>query len=80
MGLPHRPYVLGVSREGHRLRPDHPTVLAKQKEMNDILKRVVDALDKDTLLVVLEDQGIDREGDHDGDHDHEVSPTPHLPH
>ncbi|KAI9513378.1 hypothetical protein F5148DRAFT_1155355 [Russula earlei] len=42
-------------------------------QMNDVLKRVVDALDKDTLLVVLGDHGMDRKGDHGGDGDLEVS-------
>ncbi|KAI0299999.1 hypothetical protein B0F90DRAFT_1725887 [Multifurca ochricompacta] len=58
---------------GHFLGPDHPTMLAKQQQMNDILKRVVDALDKDTLLIVLGDHGMDRKGDHGGDGDLEVS-------
>jgi len=37
--------------------------------MNDVLKRVVDALDSDTLLVALGDHGMDRKGDHNGDSD-----------
>jgi len=48
--------------------------------MNDMQKRVVDALDKDMLLVVLEDRGMVREADHRGDRDFEVSLTPHHPH
>lgn len=48
-------------------------MLAKQQQMNDVLKRVVDALDQDTLLVVLGDHGMDRKGDHGGDGDLEVS-------
>jgi len=48
-------------------------MLAKQQLMNDVLRRVVDALDKDTLLVVLGDHGMDRKGDHGGDSDLEVS-------
>jgi len=30
-------------------------MLPKQQQMNDMLKRVIDALDKDTPLVALED-------------------------
>jgi len=37
--------------------------------MNDVLKRVVDALDSDTLLVALGDHGMDRKGDHSGGSD-----------
>ena len=66
-------HFLGVDHVGHRVGPDHPTMLAKQKQMNDVLQNVVDALDKDTLLVVLGDHGMDRKGDHGGDGDLEVS-------
>ncbi|KAI0263618.1 hypothetical protein BC834DRAFT_938601 [Gloeopeniophorella convolvens] len=66
-------HFLGVDHVGHRVGPDHPTMLAKQQQMNDVLTRVVDALDKDTLLVVLGDHGMDRKGDHGGDGDLEVS-------
>ncbi|KAH9995319.1 hypothetical protein BJV77DRAFT_1059736 [Russula vinacea] len=52
---------------------DLHTVDNGQQQMNDVLKRVVDALDKDTLLVVLGDHGMDRKGDHGGDGDLEVS-------
>jgi phosphatidylinositol glycan class O len=66
-------HFLGVDHVGHRVGPDHPTMLAKQKQMNDVLQKVVDALDKDTLLVVLGDHGMDHKGDHGGDGDLEVS-------
>jgi phosphatidylinositol glycan class O len=66
-------HFLGVDHVGHRVGPDHPTMRGKQQQMNDVLKRVVDALDKDTLLVVLGDHGMDRKGDHGGDGDLEVS-------
>ena len=66
-------HFLGVDHVGHRVGPDHPTMLGKQQQMNDILKRVVDHLDNDTVLVVLGDHGMDRKGDHGGDGDLEVS-------
>jgi phosphatidylinositol glycan class O len=66
-------HFLGVDHVGHRVGPDHPTMLGKQQQMNDVLKRVVDLLDDDTLLVVLGDHGMDRKGDHGGDGDLEVS-------
>ena len=66
-------HFLGVDHVGHRVGPDHPTMLAKQKQMNHVLQNVVDALDKDTLLIVLGDHGMDHKGDHGGDGDLEVS-------
>ncbi|KAH9850999.1 hypothetical protein C2E23DRAFT_781710 [Lenzites betulinus] len=66
-------HFLGVDHVGHRVGPDHPTMRAKQQQMDDVLRRVVDQLDDDTLLVLLGDHGMDRKGDHGGDGDHETS-------
>ncbi|KAG5634046.1 hypothetical protein H0H81_003636 [Sphagnurus paluster] len=66
-------HFLGVDHVGHRVGPDHPSMKAKLTQMNDVLKRVVDLLDEDTLLVVLGDHGMDRSGDHGGDGDLETS-------
>ena len=66
-------HFLGVGHVGHRVGPDHPTMLAKQQQTNEFLKRVVNALDQGTLLVVFGDHGMDRKGDHGGDGDLEVS-------
>ena len=66
-------HFLGVGHVGHRVGPHHPMMLAKQQQMNDVLKRAVDALDQDILLVVLGDHGMDRKGDHGGDGDLDVS-------
>ncbi|TFK38348.1 hypothetical protein BDQ12DRAFT_109059 [Crucibulum laeve] len=60
-------HFLGVDHVGHRVGPDHPSMKAKLEQMNDVLTRVVDLLDDDTLLVVLGDHGMDRTGDHGGD-------------
>lgn len=60
-------HFLGVDHVGHRVGPDHPSMKAKLQQMNDVLGRVVDALDEETLLVVLGDHGMDRSGDHGGD-------------
>ncbi|KAI0773128.1 hypothetical protein BD413DRAFT_539380 [Trametes elegans] len=66
-------HFLGVDHVGHRVGPDHPTMQVKQKQMDDVLRRVVDLLDDDTLLVLLGDHGMDRKGDHGGDGDYETS-------
>ncbi|EGN97727.1 hypothetical protein SERLA73DRAFT_56998 [Serpula lacrymans var. lacrymans S7.3] len=58
---------LGVDHAGHRVGPDHPTMRAKLAQMNDLLIRVVDLLEDDTLLVVIGDHGMDRTGNHGGD-------------
>ncbi|KAF9523318.1 hypothetical protein CPB83DRAFT_887002 [Crepidotus variabilis] len=60
-------HFLGVDHVGHRVGPDHPSMKSKLQQMNDVLKRVVEVMDDDTLLVVLGDHGMDRSGDHGGD-------------
>jgi phosphatidylinositol glycan class O len=60
-------HFLGVDHVGHRVGPDHPSMKAKLQQMNNVLTRVVEKLDDDTLLVVLGDHGMDRSGDHGGD-------------
>ncbi|KAG7086467.1 hypothetical protein E1B28_002418 [Marasmius oreades] len=60
-------HFLGVDHVGHRVSPDHPSMKAKLDQMNDVLTRVVELLDDDTLLVVLGDHGMDSSGDHGGD-------------
>jgi GPI ethanolamine phosphate transferase 3 subunit O len=60
-------HFLGVDHVGHRVSPDHPNMISKLQQMDDVLRRVVDLLDDDTLLVLLGDHGMDRTGDHGGD-------------
>ncbi|TFK20169.1 hypothetical protein FA15DRAFT_138908 [Coprinopsis marcescibilis] len=60
-------HFLGVDHVGHRFGPDHPIMKDKLQQMNDVLERVVEKLDDDTLLVLLGDHGMDRSGDHGGD-------------
>ncbi|KAF7301116.1 GPI ethanolamine phosphate transferase 3 [Mycena indigotica] len=66
-------HFLGVDHVGHRVGPDHSSMKDKLKQMDTVLRRVVDLLDHDTLLVVLGDHGMDRSGDHGGDGDLETS-------
>ncbi|KDQ57371.1 hypothetical protein JAAARDRAFT_179059 [Jaapia argillacea MUCL 33604] len=66
-------HFLGVDHTGHRLGPSNPTMKSKLLQMNDVLTKVVESLDDDTLLVVLGDHGMDRKGDHGGDGELETS-------
>ena len=66
-------HFLGVDHVGHRVGPDHPSMRAKLQQMNDVLKRVVELLDDDTLFILLGDHGMDSTGDHGGDGIHETS-------
>ena len=66
-------HFLGVDHVGHRVGPDHPSMKSKLEQMNEVLTRVVELLDDETLLLVLGDHGMDRTGDHGGDGVHETS-------
>lgn len=60
-------HFLGVDHVGHRTGPHTTTMRNKLEEMNDVLERVVNEMDDDTLLIVLGDHGMDDRGDHGGD-------------
>lgn len=65
-------HYLGVDHAGHRYGPDHAATNAKLREMDAVLRKVIAAIDKDTLLVVMGDHGMDVKGDHGGESDDEV--------
>nr|GFD55283.1 GPI ethanolamine phosphate transferase 3 isoform X1 [Tanacetum cinerariifolium] len=52
-------HYLGVDHAGHRYGPDHPAMHEKLKQMDSVLRRVIDNLDNETLLVVMGDHGMD---------------------
>ncbi|OAA66007.1 phosphoethanolamine n-phosphodiesterase [Niveomyces insectorum RCEF 264] len=65
-------HCLGVDHAGHRYGPNHPAMRAKLAQMDAFVRRLVAALDDDTLLVVMGDHGMDSKGDHGGESDDEV--------
>ncbi|TKA38846.1 hypothetical protein B0A54_09895 [Friedmanniomyces endolithicus] len=65
-------HYLGVDHAGHRYGPNHPAMHEKLKQMDGILRRMIDKLDDSTLLVVMGDHGMDVKGDHGGESDDEV--------
>lgn len=65
-------HCLGVDHAGHRYGPDHPAMNAKLQQMDAFVRKVVEALDDNTLLVVMGDHGMDSKGDHGGESDDEV--------
>lgn len=65
-------HYLGVDHAGHRYGPDHPATNAKLREMDTVLREIVATIDKDTLLVVMGDHGMDVKGDHGGESEDEV--------
>jgi phosphatidylinositol glycan class O len=65
-------HFLGVDHAGHRYGPDHPAMAEKLRQMNDVLRQIMQTVDDDTLLVIMGDHGMDTKGDHGGESDEEV--------
>nr|POE93079.1 gpi ethanolamine phosphate transferase 3 [Quercus suber] len=65
-------HYLGVDHAGHRYGPDHPAMAEKLGQMDGVLRRLVEKVDDQTLLVVMGDHGMDVKGDHGGESDDEV--------
>lgn len=65
-------HFLGVDHAGHQYGPNHPIMASKLKQMDDVLRQIINSLDQDTLLVVMGDHGMDTKGDHGGESDDEV--------
>ncbi|PKI82887.1 mannose-ethanolamine phosphotransferase gpi13 [Malassezia vespertilionis] len=63
---------LGVDHVGHRFGASHPRMVPKLEQMNRLVDRVLELLDKDTLFILLGDHGMDATGDHGGDSELEV--------
>jgi phosphatidylinositol glycan class O len=65
-------HFLGVDHAGHRYGPNHEAMNEKLKQMDGVIKQLVERVDDDTLLVVMGDHGMDAKGDHGGDSPGEV--------
>uniref|UniRef100_A0A0N4Z269 GPI ethanolamine phosphate transferase 3 n=1 Tax=Parastrongyloides trichosuri TaxID=131310 RepID=A0A0N4Z269_PARTI len=65
-------HFLGVDHCGHRYGPDHPIMLSKLDQMNDMLENVIKEMDNDTILFVMGDHGMSNDGNHGGDSNLEI--------
>ncbi|KAI5806603.1 phosphoethanolamine transferase class O [Peziza echinospora] len=65
-------HYLGVDHAGHRYGPDHPAMNTKLKQMDQVIRDLIQAVDDDTLLVIMGDHGMDPKGDHGGESQLEV--------
>ena len=65
-------HYLGVDHAGHRYGPDHAAMGGKLREMDQVIRSLIEKVDDDTLLVVMGDHGMDSKGDHGGESNDEV--------
>ncbi|KAI5208717.1 alkaline phosphatase-like protein [Aureobasidium subglaciale] len=73
-------HYLGLDHIGHKAGPLSPNMLPKQKEMDDIVKKIYEAMElndhlDDTLLVVAGDHGMNSGGNHGGSAPGETEPA-----
>lgn len=65
-------HFLGADHVGHNFGPDHPAMTSKLRQYDEVIRRTIKMLAKDTLLVVMGDHGMDSMGNHGGESDDEV--------
>lgn len=73
-------HYLGLDHIGHKTGPHGPNMLPKQKEMDDIVKAVYEAMEgtkhqANTLLVLAGDHGMNAGGNHGGSGPGETEPA-----
>uniref|UniRef100_A0A6B2ED15 Putative glycosylphosphatidylinositol anchor synthesis protein n=1 Tax=Phlebotomus kandelakii TaxID=1109342 RepID=A0A6B2ED15_9DIPT len=59
-------HFLGVDHCGHKHGPMHIEMTRKLKEMDAVIRRVIDEMANDTMLIVVGDHGMTSTGDHGG--------------
>lgn len=68
-------HFLGVDHCGHRYGPSHPEMTRKLSQMDEVIRKVIQSLPKDTVLYVIGDHGMTQTGDHGGDSQMEINST-----
>lgn len=65
-------HFLGVDHAGHRYGPEHAAMAAKLDQMDKLVRKAMESIDENTILVILGDHGMDIKGDHGGESDEEI--------
>ena len=73
-------HYLGLDHIGHKTGPQGPAMLPKQREMDDIVRMIFEAVQtvdhlKDTLVVLVGDHGMNAGGNHGGSGPGETEPA-----
>ncbi|XP_066150813.1 GPI ethanolamine phosphate transferase 3 [Euwallacea fornicatus] len=66
-------HFLGVDHCGHRYGPNHPEMGRKLREINEVIRKVAETMDDNSLLFVIGDHGMTSTGDHGGESLDEIS-------
>lgn len=57
-------HFLGVDHVGHTFGSNHPAMSKKMSELDAVLKKVIEKVDEDTMLLVMGDHGMTEDGNH----------------
>ncbi|XP_066249220.1 GPI ethanolamine phosphate transferase 3 [Euwallacea similis] len=66
-------HFLGVDHCGHRYGPNHSEMERKLTEINEVIRKVAETIDDNSLLFVIGDHGMTSTGDHGGESLDEIS-------
>ena len=66
-------HFLGVDHIGHTYSSSHPYMSQRLQRMDHVLKKVVDSMDNDTLLLLFGDHGMTDDGNHGGSSYEEIT-------
>jgi len=66
-------HFLGVDHIGHTYSSSHPYMSQRLQRMDHVLKKVVDGMDDDTLLLLFGDHGMTDDGNHGGSSYEEIT-------
>lgn len=59
-------HMLGVDHVGHTYYANHPSMALKLKQVDTFIRKIIEKLDDDTLLLVFGDHGMTDDGNHGG--------------
>lgn len=68
-------HFLGVDHVGHRFGPNHYSMKDKLNQMNQVISKVIENIDDNTVLIIMGDHGMDSTGNHGGDAPDELEST-----
>ncbi|CAK67327.1 unnamed protein product (macronuclear) [Paramecium tetraurelia] len=68
-------HLLGIDHSGHSYNDSNQALWNKQQQYSDLLYKIYNQMDNQTILFVVGDHGMSQDGNHGGDSPYEVSST-----
>ncbi|CAD8052673.1 unnamed protein product [Paramecium primaurelia] len=68
-------HLLGIDHSGHSYNDSNQALWNKQQQYSDLLYKIYNQMDNNTILFVVGDHGMSQDGNHGGDSPYEISST-----